>query len=53
VGTLAGHSGCASLRRVSFYGAASGNRQWRQDHEIVALMPLPFLFILLFYFSSK
>ena len=50
VATLAGRSGCASLCRVSFYGAASGNRQRRQDREIAALMPLPFLFILSLHF---
>ena len=35
------------------YGATSGNRQRRQDREIVALMPLLYLSIFYFYFSSK
>jgi hypothetical protein len=33
---------------VSPYGAASGNRQRRQDREIVALIPV--LFLSLFHF---
>ncbi len=54
---LCGDSGGAqqlcSLCGVSPYSAASGNRQLRLYREIVALMPLLFVSILVFFYSSK
>ncbi len=54
VGDLCGDFGgalqCCFVCGVSPYGAASGNRQLRQDRDIVALMPILFFSLLIFLY---